>query len=240
MNDRHRQRIAENWNQVVQEVADATALSGRSIDQVKIIGVTKYVEVEATTALVQAGCRDLGENRPQVLWEKAESEGWDETIRWHVIGHLQRNKVRRTLRHRPVIHSVDSPRLLEAIATESVTGGITTRVMLEVNISGEDAKTGMTANQLSDLLENLPPSGIEVIGLMAMAGWGTDTDEASRQFAAVRTLRDSLRDRHGLPLAELSMGMSGDFAAAIAEGATLVRIGSRLFEGVMDALKRPH
>lgn len=238
LTQQHCDRIVANWKTVVGEVADAATAAGRSASDVKIIGVTKYVDAATTAALVAAGCHDLGENRPQVLWDKVKSELIDASVRWHVIGHLQRNKVRRTLRHAPLIHSVDSGRLLKSIATESVAINQSTDVMLEVNISGDDSKTGMDASELSLLLQDLPSSGIRVIGLMAMAGWGTEPDQARQQFAQVRALRDQLAEQVGNPLSELSMGMSGDFAAAIAEGSTMVRIGSRLFEGVMDYSSR--
>jgi pyridoxal phosphate enzyme (YggS family) len=240
LSQQHRDRIAANWAEVVSEVSDAAIAVGRSVDEVKIIGVTKYVDAETTAALVEAGCKDLGENRPQVLWEKAESGLIDESVRWHIIGHLQRNKVRRTLRHASLIHSVDSRRLFEAIATEAIGQEHKLDVMLEVNISGDDAKTGMDVDELTQLLEDFAGNGqqsavgIRIVGLMAMAGWGTGADQAREQFSRVRELRDRLKIKTQHPLTELSMGMSGDFAAAIAEGATMVRIGSRIFEGVMD------
>lgn len=149
-----------------------------------------------------------------------------------MIGHLQRNKIRRTLRCDPVVHSVDSQRVLEAIADEAVLRDYQADVLLEVNISGDQAKTGFAPEGLGRVLANLPSSGVRVLGLMAMAGWGTDPDDARRQFAKTRQLRDELASVTGCELPELSMGMSGDFVAAIAEGATMVRIGSRLFEGV--------
>ena len=186
--------------------------------------------------LLDAGCASLGENRPQVLWQKAESPEFESrSIDWHMIGHVQRNKLRRMLRYRPMIHSVDSPRLFDAIATETAEFEQPLKVLLEVNISGEDAKTGMSPETLAELLLSDPVPGVQVCGLMAMAGWGTDADEAQRQFAKVRELRDQLSADSGTKLPELSMGMSGDFGAAIAEGATMVRIGSRLFDGVIDS-----
>ena len=110
------ERIQDNWGLVREEVAAATAASGRTPDEVTVIGVTKYVDAAYTAMLIQAGCVDLGENRPQVLWSKAESPGFPSNIRWHMIGHLQTNKVRRLLRYQPLIHSVDSERLLGVIA----------------------------------------------------------------------------------------------------------------------------
>ena len=227
------ERIQDNWGLVREEVAAATAAAGRTPDDVTVIGVTKYVDAEYTAKLIQAGCADLGENRPQVLWSKAESPGFPSDIRWHMIGHLQTNKVRRLLRYQPLIHSVDSERLLGVIAKESVAREVKTRVLLEVNISGDTEKTGMSATQLEELMQQPIPEGIEVVGLMAMAGLAADSGEIQRQFDAVRELRDHLVTASGLALPELSMGMSGDFQQAIRAGATMVRIGSRLFEGLL-------
>jgi len=234
MADEMRKRILANWLQVQADVADACKSADRDVDDVTIVGVTKYVDAATTAMLVDAGCPTLGENRPQVLWQKAESEEFASLdVNWHMIGHVQRNKLRRMLRYRPMIHSVDSPRLLDAIADEANSLIEPIRVLLEVNISGEEAKTGMDAETLTQLLLREPMPGVQICGLMAMAGWGTDASEAQRQFAKVRKLRDELSAKSGLGLNELSMGMSGDFVAAIAEGATMVRIGSRLFDGVI-------
>lgn len=234
-----RDRLADNWNSVVQDVAQAATDAGRDPDSVCIIGVTKYVDATVTAAVCDAGCRHLGENRPQVLWEKAETMTLDSVVQWHLIGHLQRNKVRRVLRHHPIIHSIDSQRLLAAVADESQIRNTQNEepdvpVLLEVNISGEDAKTGMSPELIAQLVGSNLPVGIRVIGIMAMAGWGTQGDLAQAQFAAARELRDRLESETGQSLPELSMGMSGDFREAIAEGATMVRIGSRLYEGVVD------
>lgn len=232
-----RTRLAANWNQVCEQVAEAAQQAGRSRDDVHIVGVTKYVDAATTAMLVEAGCRSLGENRPQQLWDKAESIRSRDPIQWHLIGHLQRNKVRRTLRYHPLIHSIDSLRLLDAIAaaatdeTES-NSAAPIDVLLEVNVSGEEAKTGFDESELDSVINQLPRPGVNVLGLMAMAGWGTDPGEARRQFARTREIRDRLAKLCGLPLATLSMGMSNDFAAAIAEGATIVRIGSALYEGI--------
>ena len=183
---------------------------------------------------VEAGCTNLGESRPQSLWQKAESLSLDPAVRWHLIGHLQRNKVRRTTRHQPIIHSIDSERLLAAVAEEATAQNRVLSVLLEVNISGDEAKTGIAASELAGILERSSLPGVRVVGLMAMAGWGTDSNDARRQFEQTRELRDRLQQTTGHALPELSMGMSGDFREAIAAGATMVRIGSRLFEGVID------
>ncbi len=231
-------RLAQNWQSVRSDVRDAAIAAGRDPSSVTIIGVTKYVDADVTAGLVAAGCRQLGENRPQVLWQKAESglikSTPDSSVQWHVIGHLQRNKLRRTMRHRPIIHSVDSMRLLTAIADEANEAGFTAEVLLEVNISDENAKTGMSADDLRAAIGSLPSSGVNVVGIMAMAAWGSDSSVSQTQFARTRMLRDELQTEFDIGLPHLSMGMSGDFREAIAEGATLVRIGSRLYDGVVD------
>ncbi|WP_146579028.1 YggS family pyridoxal phosphate-dependent enzyme [Neorhodopirellula pilleata] len=232
-------RIAENWHEVRASVADAARAAGRDADSVRIVGVAKYVDATITQWLVDAGCVELGENRPQSLIEK--SGVLDGPIRWHQIGHLQRNKVRRLLSAEPVIHSVDSQRLLDEIHCEASQQARSVDVLIEVNVSDEDAKTGLPIEQAEAVLRQLVESrdsqsgepGARIIGLMAMAGWGTTPDQAQRQFAKLRGLRDQLQTAVGIPLPELSMGMSGDYPAAIAEGATLVRIGSSLFSGVL-------
>jgi pyridoxal phosphate enzyme (YggS family) len=237
MNERNPEEIdrliQENWDGVCEEVADAAKESGRSAEDVTIIGVTKYVDTDWTASLVMAGCHHLGENRPQVLWGKAESPGFPTKAKWHMIGHLQTNKVRRLLRYQPLIHSVDSERLLDFIAQESVAKNQQTRLLLEVNISGDESKTGMQPQMIEAMIRREIPPGIEIMGLMAMAGLDGDLDNAQRQFHEVRELRDRLSSESGLELKELSMGMSADYQQAIAAGATMVRIGSRLFDGLL-------
>lgn len=234
-----RRLVTLNWQEVLREVRAAADAAGRRPDTVRVVGVSKYVDAEVTEALVQAGCHDLGESRPQVLWKKAEALSGSadaaelSDLRWHMIGHVQTNKLRRLLRHRPLIHSVDSERLLKAINDESQRQGFVTDVLLEINISGDDNKTGLAPDQVAELLgmDSLPHTRIR--GLMAMAGWGTDSQSAKEQFQRVAAIRDELAQRTGTDLPELSMGMSGDFREAIAAGATLVRIGSALFHGVL-------
>ena len=227
-------RISENWRAVQQKVREAAVRAGRDPDSVQIIGVSKYVDAETTSALVQAGCRQLGESRPQVMWQKADALKLGQTVTWHMIGHLQRNKVRRSLRYLPLIHSVDSQRILAAIADEASSQGLAVEVLLEVNISGDEGKTGFLPESLDAVLDSLPTAGVQVRGLMAMAGWGTSSDAARVQFDKTRELRDRLCLSSGRTLPELSMGMSGDFTEAIRAGSTMVRIGSMLFEGVTD------
>ena len=228
-------RIADNLVQIRGRIAEAAARSGRTADGVTLVAVTKYVSAEMARRVVEAGCGDLGESRPQQLWEKfAALNGLP--IRWHMIGHLQRNKVRRTLPAVAMIHSVDSLRLLAAIDDEARSlGRDLIAVLLEVNISGEPAKHGFPPEAIEPLLAELPGyRNVAVRGLMCMASLEGGQDIARPEFAALRDLRDRLRPRcpTGIALDELSMGMSGDFEVAIEEGATMVRVGSALFEGV--------
>lgn len=224
-------RIAENVAQIRGRIVEAAARSGRSANEIALVAVTKYVSAAMLRPLVAAGCFDLGESRPQEVWEKSAALA-DLPIRWHMIGHLQRNKVRRTLPLVTLIHSIDSPRLLAAVNEESRGPQ---PVLLEVNISGETAKHGFAPDAIEPFLAELPGyPNVSVRGLMCMAGLEGGPDEARRDFAALRTLRDRLRPNcpPSVTLNDLSMGMSGDFEAAVEEGATIVRIGSALFEGI--------
>ena len=228
------QRIAENLYAVRERIAAAAARAGRDPSGIRLIGVTKYAGPELAGMLVQAGLMDLGESRPQELWRKAEALT-AQSVRWHLIGHLQRNKVRRTLPLTTLIHSGDSLRLFESLSEESAALARKCDVLLEVNISGDQAKHGFAPQELAPLLPAIAAlPHVQVRGLMGMAGLETDADEARRQFASLRLLRDRLLADcpPAISLAELSMGMSGDFEQAIAEGATMVRVGSALFEGV--------
>ncbi len=229
--------IRDNWRRICDEVAQACHAAGRPADQVHVAGVTKYVGPELAWQLYQAGCDILAENRPQTLWEKAEYFAHEQpSVRWHLIGHLQRNKLKRTLPIIDLLHSLDSLRLAEAIDAEASGSGRRCRVLLEVNVTQDASKTGMSIEQVRGILEladKLP--GIEFCGLMAMSSLDANADDARREFESVRELRDQLQREFAgqASLTELSMGMSGDFRAAIAAGATLVRIGSSLFQGVL-------
>lgn len=208
-------------------IAAACARVGREPGEVTLVAVTKTVSPRVAALMPELGVPDLGENRPQELWRKAEAlKGRD--IRWHMIGHLQRNKVERTLPLVHLFHGIDSQRLLEAVAAEGAKRGLAPRVLLQVNISHEEQKHGFEAEELTTLKLDPP---VEVAGLMGMAAYADDPELARPAFAGLRRLRDRLHDR-GERLPHLSMGMSGDFEVAIEEGATLVRVGTTLFEGL--------
>ena len=233
MSDLVRQ-IAENLERVRHRIAQAAAKSSRKPEQITLVAVTKYVGESESRAVFEAGCEVLGESRPQQFWPKAEALS-DLPIRWHMIGHLQRNKVRRTLPLVEMIHSADSPRLIETI--DRVAGEFSLRVpiLLEVNVSEETAKHGFQPDAVGIFLEKLARfEHVEVRGLMCMAGLAGGPDDARRDFAALRELGEHLQSicPESINLDELSMGMSGDYEAAIEEGATMVRVGSALLEGV--------
>lgn len=228
------QRIANNVAAVKQRIAEAAKRSGRDAADVCLVAVTKYVDTEATRAIYQAGCQDLGESRPQQLWSKAEALA-DIEARWHMVGHLQRNKVARTLPLVSLLHSMDSLRLARELEREAAKLDRTINVLLEVNISGDTAKHGFSPDDVEPALPELAQMAhVRVQGLMTMAHREGGVDVARADFSALRDLRDRLSNvcPQNVSLAQLSMGMSGDFEAAIAEGATIVRVGSVLFEGI--------
>lgn len=237
--------IRQNWQRVRAEVDQACHAAGRTTEQVQIVGVSKYVAPEYAWQLVQAGCHILAENRPQALWEKTDYFAHQsevdippaqQALQWHLIGHLQRNKLKRTVPLIDLLHSLDSQRLAQAINAEAERQGLRCRVLLEVNVTQDTNKTGMSIAQVRRLLaltDQLP--AVEFCGLMAMSSLDANPQHARREFEGVRELRDQLQDEFvgQVKLTELSMGMSGDFREAIAAGATLVRIGSNLWQGLL-------
>ena len=228
-------QLSQNLNEIKDQMMVACRRSGRSLDDVRLIAVTKYAEwswVEALSSLH----RTFGENRPQQL---AERQILLPGIEWHLIGQLQRNKVKLALQHASMIHSIDSRRLLERVAAVGTELQIRPKVLLEANLSQEAAKSGFTAEELRrDWSQIVSVStAVQIDGFMTMAAESHDPEDARPTFRSLRMLRDELqrtdasRDA-GVTLRELSMGMSGDFVPAIEEGATMVRIGSRIFAGL--------
>lgn len=227
--------IERNVAEVHGRIAEAARRSGRSPHDVRLVGVTKYVAVEVAQALVATGVRDLGESRPQQLWAKAAAMAGG-NVAWHCIGSLQRNKVRRTIDVATLIHSLDSKRLADAIQNEAAEAGRTVDVLVEVNISGDAAKHGVAPDAAAPLLDHAAGlDHLRVRGLMTMSHLEGDTAIARQDFCRLRELRDRLRANvpPSIELNELSMGMSEDFEQAVLEGATMVRIGSALFRGLI-------
>ena len=228
------ERIRQNLARVRDQMAAAANRAGRHPGEVKLVGVTKYVEPPMARLLVEAGLSELAESRPQELWTKAAALS-DLKVNWHMIGHLQRNKVRRTLPLIACIHSADSLRLLEEISREAAALNLSANVLLEVNVSGDAAKHGLAPDKVEPLLPKIAAlPRLNVQGLMTMAALEGGSDEARRNFATLRELRNKLVAHCPADgsLKELSMGMSSDFEIAIEEGATMVRVGSALFEDI--------
>jgi pyridoxal phosphate enzyme (YggS family) len=232
-----RSMLMDRIEYVEERIGNACRRAKRAREEVTLVAVTKTVGIEVASLLPELGVRDLGESRPQELWRKAEAIP---DARWHLVGHLQRNKVERTLPLAQMIHSVDSERLLDAIQAEVRRSVKPVDVLLEVNLSREPNKNGFSREQMLSLDQAVVRArGYAIIcGLMTMAAYTEDPETARATFAQLRQLRDELRDRwspYGANMSELSMGMTNDFEVAIEEGATIVRIGSALFEGLSES-----
>lgn len=228
-------RLARNLAAVQDEIRAACERAARPQQSVTLVAVTKSASIEAMQGLARLGLLDLAENRAQALLDRASHVA--APVRWHFIGHLQRNKARKVLPLVGRIHSIDSVRLLTFLESLAAEFQVRPRALLEVNVSGEASKGGFRPDELPPMLSAVADCRhLTVDGLMTMAPFTDDEDAIRRSFRGLRKLRDEISPAivaaGGHPLTELSMGMSGDFPIAIEEGATMVRIGSRLFEGV--------
>jgi PLP dependent protein len=229
--DELRTVLADRIAEVRTRIAAACAKSGHATSDVTLVAVTKTVSPRVAGLLPELGVADLGESRPQELRRKAEALK-ELPIRWHLVGHLQRNKVERTLPLVHLIHSIDSLRLLQAVAAEGAKRELTPQVLLQVNASHETQKHGFDFDELRSIGSDFAKRGVVVRGLMGMAALSDDPEQVRPTFAELRRFRDQLEGNwaaYGIQLAHLSMGMSGDFEVGIEEGATLVRIGTSLF-----------
>jgi pyridoxal phosphate enzyme (YggS family) len=229
-----RSLIAERLAAMEDRLSAACRRAGRSRDDVTLVAVTKTVSVEVASLLPGLGVHDLGESRPQELWRKAAVVP---LVRWHLIGHLQRNKIERTLPLVSRLHSVDSLRLLRALETaaETLADPKQLPALLEINVSQEASKHGFVPEEVDDLAAALAVlKYVRVDGLMTMAAYEDDPEKTRPTFRALRELRDRLSAAVRRPLPHLSMGMSNDFEIAVEEGATMVRLGTVLFEGIAE------
>lgn len=230
-------QLGSNLAAVDGRIRRAAERCGRSPNEITLVVVTKYAPDAAVRLLPEFGRVDLGENRPQQLVRRANLVP---SASWHLIGRLQTNKVRTVLSHTVLIHSVDSLNLLERIGATAAELGMTSEVLLEVNISGEPTKQGFVPEQLRAAWDQcLRIPNVSIHGLMAMAPFSDDVEVARPVFRGLREFRDDLRERAGSmverhPLRDLSMGMSGDFEVAIEEGATLIRVGSAVFDNIQQ------
>lgn len=213
----------------LERVAQACAVSGRDVSDVKVIAVTKYVPLDTVAAVLEAGLTEIAESR----WQDAEPK-WNVLGHkgiWHFIGHLQTNKVKDVIGKFEYIHSLDRLSLARELHKKADAAGLDVKVFLQVNISGEDTKFGLPPEAAEGFLKDIAPlSRVKVIGLMTMAPHEEDPELTRPVFRGLRELRDSLNQLALTPepIQELSMGMSNDFEVAIQEGATRVRLGTVL------------
>ena len=223
--------ISENLEWVKSRIAEAANKAGSPPETIRLVAVSKTVTVDKIIEAHEAGAQLFGENRVQEALEKIEYLG-QKSLNWHFIGHLQKNKVNQILGRFGLIHSVDSTALALVINEKSLARNLITPVLIQVNVSGEASKFGMVPNELESALRTLAKlPAVRIEGLMTIPPYAPDPEKSRHVFARLRELRDKMveLDMEGIGLKELSMGMSNDFAVAIEEGATLVRIGSAIF-----------
>lgn len=219
--------------EILERVAEACSRSGRAPDAVALVAVSKTVGIDAVAAAHEAGYTAFAENRPQELRRKQEaSAAYPELaqVRWDMIGHLQTNKVGLVVGRVALIHSIDSLRLAKAVDARAAMLGCTAPVLMEVNVAGEESKTGFSPEEARSAIAEICSLGhLSLEGLMGMAP-AYDPAAARRAFSDLRELRDSLARETGCQLGELSCGMSDDYTIAIEEGSTIIRLGRTVFD----------
>lgn len=234
-------KLKENLNNLLDRVGLAAAHVGRRSDLITIVAVTKTVDTRTIRRLIDLGHLDLGENRVQQLTQRAQDLGaWregdkDQAPRWHMIGHLQRNKVRPLLPALYWLHSLDSLRLAEELNSQAEKQAKTVRAFVEINASGEKTKSGVAVGAATHLIEQIRTlQHLRIIGLMTMAPLITNPEKARPVFARTHELFEEITGEKiaGPEFKHLSMGMSQDFEVAIEEGATVIRVGTVLFKGI--------
>ena len=220
--------VSENLRRVKERIAVACESVGRNPAEVKIVAVTKTHPPEVIREAIAAGINIIGENRVQEAEEKYNEI--EARVEWHMVGHLQRNKVRKALSIFSMIESLDSLRLALEIEKESAKRGQITPCLIEVNTSGEETKFGVAPRELAELVtEVLKAEHVKLVGLMTLGPLTEDKGRIRRSFVQLRELRDRVENIFGCYLPHLSMGMSDDFEIAVQEGATMVRLGRVLF-----------
>lgn len=222
--------ITENINEVRKNMEEACRVSGRNPEEVSLIAVSKTKPVSMLQEAYDAGCRDFGENKVQEIMDKIDRLPSD--IRWHMIGHLQTNKVKYIVGKVFLIHSVDSLHLAEAISKEAVRQNTTVNILIEVNVAKEDTKYGAMAEDTVSLVEKIALlPGICVKGLMTIAPYVENPQENRQYFVKLRQLAVDIKSKNidNVHMDILSMGMTGDYMVAIEEGATYVRVGTGIF-----------
>ena len=224
-------KLSEQLANVLNAVRETAAAAGRERGEVKLLAVSKTFPASDVMEAYHAGQKEFGENRVQELEQKVPVLPKD--IVWHLIGHLQSNKAAKAAELADWVHSVDSVKLVNKLSDAAQKAGKTLKILLEVNVSGEESKYGIRSGeelfQVAEAAVSAP--AIEWKGLMTMAPAGADGEELKAVFSGLRKMRDELEEKFKIKLPELSMGMSGDYPAAIAEGSTIVRIGTAIFGG---------
>ena len=222
--------IGDNIREIRENIAEAALRSGREPSEVRLMAVTKTVDDDRILEAIEAGVDIMGENYIQEAKRKIEM--MDVDVKWHLIGHLQSKKAKYAVRLFDMIHSVDRMKLAVELDRRSAAAGRVTDILVEVNVSGEESKNGISANEAPDLISQISLlDNLSIRGLMTMPPWFDDPEDARPFFVALRELRDKIiaEDIKGVEMRELSMGMSGDYRVAVEEGATIVRIGTAIF-----------
>jgi pyridoxal phosphate enzyme (YggS family) len=220
--------LVENLAVVRATIAAAAARSGRSADAVELVAVSKTHSPEAVHEAIDAGQWVFGESRVQEA--RAKIPLLPGRARWHFIGHLQKNKLRQALPLFEFFHGIDTLELARDLHRVADEAGAFPKLLLEVNVAGEASKFGFSPEKVRDQMEELLTlDRLQIDGLMTIAPFATEAESSRRHFAALRELRDRMQAEFRVPLPHLSMGMSGDFAVAVEEGATLVRVGTAIF-----------
>ena len=223
--------LKENLEQVEQNIERACKKAGRARSEVTLIAVSKTKPVEMIQEIYDAGCRDFGENKVQELCEKIEQLPND--IKWHMIGHLQRNKVKYIIdNHVSLIHSVDSYRLAEEINIQAKKKNVIIPILVEVNIAMEESKFGISPEDAIALVEQIAElKNVKIEGLMTIAPYVVDAEENRLYFRKIKQLSVDIGNKNidNVSMKILSMGMTGDYMVAIEEGATMVRVGTGIF-----------
>lgn len=222
--------LKENYANVLKNVHNACERAGRKTDDVTLIAVSKTKPVEMLQEIYDCGCRDFGENKVQEIMDKYDKLPND--IRWHMIGHLQTNKVKYIVDKVYMIHSVDSIKLAKEISKEAVKKNVTVKVLLEVNVAKEETKFGLLTEEVPGFYkEVIDLPGLKVCGLMTIAPYVENSEENRQHFVNLKQLMVDIESEKtdNISVGELSMGMTGDYEVAIEEGATYVRVGTGIF-----------
>lgn len=222
--------LKENYARVYEKVNEACKRAGRNKDDVTLIAVSKTKPVEMLKEVYDCGCRDFGENKVQEIMDKYDKLPSD--IRWHMIGHLQTNKVKYIVDKVYMIHSVDSIKLAKEISKEALKKNVIVKVLLEVNVAEEESKFGIMSDEVKELYnEVIDLPGLKVCGLMTIAPYVEDSEENRQYFVKLKQLMVDMTEEKSdnKSVGELSMGMTGDYEVAIEEGATFVRVGTGIF-----------